>query len=40
MKRKLLIDLAEEKLVWKPKVKLEDGFRKTIDNFEGILNNE
>ena len=40
MQRKPVIDLAEEKLGWMPKVKLEDGLRKTIDYFEGILTNE
>jgi len=40
MQRKPLIDLAKEKLGWTPKVKLEDGLKKTIDYFDGILNNE
>ena len=40
MQRKPLIDLAQEKLAWTPKVKLEDGLKKTIDYFEGVLNNE
>ena len=40
MQRKPLIDLAKEKLGWTPKVELEDGLKKTIDYFDGILNNE
>jgi len=40
MQRKPLIDLAEEKLGWLPKIKLEDGLKKTIEYFEGILHNE
>lgn len=40
MQRKPLIDLAEEKLGWTPKVQLEDGLKKTIGYFEGILNDE
>jgi UDP-glucuronate decarboxylase len=39
MQRKPLIDLAGEKLGWTPKVKLEDGLKKTIEYFEGILHN-
>ncbi|SCL76312.1 UDP-glucose 4-epimerase [Methanoculleus chikugoensis] len=38
--RKPVIDLAEEKLGWTPKVKLEDGLKKTIGYFERILQNE
>lgn len=38
--RKPVIDLAEEKLGWKPKVKLEDGLKRTIEYFEGVLTNE
>jgi len=38
--RKPLIDLAKEKLAWTPKVKLEDGLKKTIEYFEWILHNE
>lgn len=38
--RKPVIDLAEEKLNWKPKVKLEDGLKRTIEYFEGVLTNE
>lgn len=38
--RKPLINLAEEKLGWTPTVKLEDGLKKTIEYFEGILTNE
>jgi len=40
MQRKPLIDLAEEKLGWTPKVKLEDGLKKTIEYFEELLHNE
>ena len=39
-RRKPAIDLAEEKLNWKPKVKLEDGLKRTIEYFEGVLTNE
>jgi UDP-glucuronate decarboxylase len=39
MQRKSLINLAGEKLGWTPKVKLEDGLKKTIEYFEGILHN-
>ena len=38
--KKPLIDLVEKKLGWKPKVKLEDGQKKTIEYFEGRLYNE
>jgi len=38
--RRPLIDLAEKKLNWTPKIKLEDGLKKTIDYFEEILSNE
>lgn len=40
MQRKPLIDLAEEKLGWTPKIKLEDGLKKTIEYFEELLHNE
>ena len=30
------IDLAKEKLGWTPKVKLEDGLKKTIPYFKGL----
>jgi UDP-glucuronate decarboxylase len=40
MQRKPLIDLAQEKLGWSPNIKLEDGLKKTIEYFEGILRNE
>jgi UDP-glucuronate decarboxylase len=33
-------DLAEEKLGWAPKVKLEDGLKKTIAYFEALLEDE
>lgn len=36
MQRKPLIDLAEEKLGWTPKVRLQDGLKRTIEYFEGI----
>ncbi len=38
--RKPVIDLAEEKLSWKPKIKLQDGLKRTIAYFERILQNE
>lgn len=38
--RKPVIDLAEEKLGWTPKVKLEDGVKRTIKYFEEVLVNE
>ncbi len=38
--RKPVIDLAEEKLGWKPKVKMEDGLKRTIEYFERVLQNE
>jgi UDP-glucuronate decarboxylase len=37
MQRKPDITLAKEKLGWEPKIKLEDGLRKTIDYFEDLL---
>jgi len=36
-KRKPDITLAKEKLNWQPKVKLEDGLKKTIEYFRGII---
>jgi UDP-glucuronate decarboxylase len=38
--RKPVIDLAEEKLGWTPKVQLEDGLKRTIEYFERVLTNE
>lgn len=38
--RKPVIELAKEKLNWEPKVKLEDGLKKTIEYFEKVLTNE
>jgi len=38
--RKPVIDLAEEKLNWAPKVKLQDGLKRTIEYFEKVLVNE
>ena len=35
--RKPVIDLAKEKLGWEPKVQLEEGLRKTIEYFRGII---
>lgn len=35
--RKPLIDLAQEKLGWQPTVSLEDGLKKTIDYFKGVI---
>jgi UDP-glucuronate decarboxylase len=40
MQRKPIINLAEEKLGWRPYVKLEDGLRKTITYFEEVLFND
>ena len=34
------ISLAQEKLNWKPKIKLENGLKKTIKYFEEILHRE
>lgn len=36
-RRKPDISLAKERLGWEPKVQLEDGLRKTIDNFRGRM---
>lgn len=38
--RKPIISLAEEKLNWTPKFKLEDGLKRTIEYFERVLANE
>lgn len=38
--RKPVIDLAEGKLGWTPRVKLEDGLKRTIRYFESVLTNE
>jgi len=38
--RKPIISLAEEKLNWTPKLKLEDGLKRTIEYFERVLANE
>lgn len=38
--RKPVIDLAEEKLGWTPKVQLEDGLKRTIEYFGRVLQNE
>lgn len=40
MQRKPIIDLAREKLEWEPQIKLEDGLKKTIEYFEGLLAEE
>ena len=37
MQRKPDISLAKEKLVWMPKIQLEEGLRKTIDYFKQIV---
>ena len=37
MQRKPIIDLAKEKLNWEPKIALEDGLKKTIEYFKGII---
>lgn len=34
------ISLAREKLIWQPVICLEDGLKKTIKYFEGLLRNE
>ena len=39
MQRKLEIGLAEKKLQWQPVVKLDQGLKKTIEYFDGILTN-
>lgn len=39
-RRKPDISLAKSKLNWEPKVKLEDGLKKTIDYFKKVLKNE
>ena len=33
------IDLAKKELDWEPKIKLEEGLKKTIEYFEKILSN-
>lgn len=38
--RKPDITLAQKEFGWEPKIKLEDGLRKTIDYFENLLRNE
>jgi len=40
LKRKPNIDLAVKELGWKPEEKLEDGLIKTINYFEGLLEND
>ena len=37
MQRKPVIDLAKEKLGWEPKIQLEEGLKKTIEYFKGII---
>lgn len=39
IKRKPVIELAMQKLAWKPQVCLEDGLKNTVRYFEEILNN-
>jgi len=38
MQRKPDISLAKEKLNWEPKIDLEEGLKRTIDYFKGVLN--
>lgn len=40
LKRKPNIDLAIKELGWRPEEKLENGLKKTIDYFEGLLESE
>ena len=35
--RKPVIDLAKEKLDWEPTIALEDGLKKTIAYFKGVI---
>ena len=37
MQRRPDISLAQEKLDWMPKIQLEEGLKKTIDYFDGLL---
>ena len=37
MQRKPVIELAKEKLGWQPTIALEEGLKKTIDYFKGII---
>ncbi len=39
VRRKPDISLAKEKLSWEPHIKIEDGLKKTISYFDGILKN-
>lgn len=39
LRRKPDIALAKEKLSWEPRIKIEDGLKKTISYFDGILKN-
>ena len=39
-RRKPDIELAEKELKWKPKTQLDNGLKRTIEYFEGLLNNE
>lgn len=39
LQRKPIIDLAKEKLNWEPKIKLNEGLKKTIDYFDDLLRN-
>lgn len=40
MQRRLVIDLAKEKLGWKPTVDLDEGLKKTIAYFREVLGKE
>ncbi len=37
LQRQPIIDLAKKELDWEPKIKLEDGLKKTIEYFKGIV---
>jgi UDP-glucuronate decarboxylase len=37
MQRKPVIDLAKAELDWEPKIPLEEGLKKTIEYFRGLV---
>jgi len=37
LQRKPVIELAKEKLDWQPTIALEEGLKKTIEYFRGII---